>query len=232
MVRNDFEARAGGTAALDLCPACRVIWFDWGEANQLAPRSVIDLFVIIFRQQQDEHRRPLAGKLACPRCHDALLFTHDVNKNGRFTYFRCLQSHGRLTPFTEFLREKRFVRILAPAEVERVRAQVKQLRCSGCGAPVDLSRGSACAHCGAPVTVLDAGAVENALRMWTAEMEARDEQRDRIAAMLLNHGPELPGHCLGFGNAANQATPRVGEDLIDNGIRAVGGMLQGFGIRV
>jgi hypothetical protein len=38
-------------------------------------------------------------------------------KAGRFSYWRCPDEHGRLTPFFQFLREKQFVRSLTPAEL-------------------------------------------------------------------------------------------------------------------
>jgi hypothetical protein len=107
------------------------------------------------------------------------VFTHDLGKNGRFTYYhyRCERGDGRLTPFTEFLRDKQFVRALAPAELVRVRAEVKQIRCSGCGAPI---------------AILDTDAVEKSLRQWTAQAVERDEQRARLAAMLSERKPQLP----------------------------------------
>lgn len=226
MERREFEGRLGTPEAIDLCCPCRSIWFDRWESTQLAPRGVIELFGLIFKRQGD-WRRPLGNRLACPRCREALAFTHDLGRNGRFTYYRCEGGDGRLTPFTEFLREKQFVRVLVPTEMARVRAELKQLRCSGCGAPVDLARESACSHCGAPIAILDADAVEKALRQWTAQAVERDEQRERLAAMLSERMPELPGHCLQLG--AGAAQPPHGVDLIDGGITAVGGLLRGLG---
>jgi hypothetical protein len=229
MERREFESRHGAPEAIDLCCPCRSIWFDQSESTQLAPRGVIELFGLIFKRQ-GEWRRPLASRLACPRCREALVFTHDLGKNGRFTYYRCEGGDGRLTPFTEFLREKQFVRVLAPAELVRVRAEVKQISCSGCGAAVDLARESVCSFCGAPIAILDAGAVEKALRQWTAEAVERDEQRARLAAMLSERMPELPGHCLQLGAGAGK--PAGEADLIDGGITAVSLLLHGLGFKL
>ena len=40
--------------------------------------------------------------------------------------------------FFQFLRAKRFVRSLGPAEIRQLREQVRQLNCSNCGAPLDI----------------------------------------------------------------------------------------------
>lgn len=226
MERREFERRLGGPEALDLCYPCRSMWFDNGESVQLAPRAVIEIFTMIFKGG-GECRRPLSGSLACPRCRAALVFTHDIGKTGRFTYFRCAKGDGRYTPFTEFLREKQFVRALAPAEMERVRAEIKQVRCSGCGANVDLARESACSHCGAPIAILDANAVESALREWSAQAEQRDEQRERLGALVSEAIPKLSNHCLGLRACPDQ--PAHAHDLIESGITGIGGLVDAMG---
>jgi hypothetical protein len=122
------------------------------------------------------------------------------------------------------------VRVLAPAEMARVRAEVKQLRCSGCGAMIDLARDNACSYCGAPIAILDANAVETALRDWAAQAEQHDEQRARVAAMLAESMPQLPAHCLPL--AADPGRPNPGLDLIDGGIAGIGGLLRGMGLEL
>jgi hypothetical protein len=123
---------------------------------------VIELFRDIHARQ-DEPRRALPEWFGCPRCHAPLVLAHDLAKAGRFSYWRCPDEHGRLTPFFQFLREKQFVRSLTPAELGRVRAELKTVRCSGCGAPIDLQRDTACGFCKAPLAILDADAVRKAL---------------------------------------------------------------------
>jgi hypothetical protein len=147
---------------------------------------VIDLFQDIHRHR-DDARRPLAERPQCPHCRAVLALTRDVGKAGRFTYYPCPQDHGRLTPFSEFLREKQFVRSLSPAELARVRAELKTVRCSGCGAPIDLERESKCGFCSAPIAILDPDAVERAVRMWS-EAEARRTRptREKLAEALLD----------------------------------------------
>jgi hypothetical protein len=176
----------GGDLQVDLCHPCHAIWFDRNESLQLAPGAVIELFRDIHRHR-DDARRPLAERSQCPQCRSALVLTRDVGKAGRFTYYRCPHDHGRLTPFSEFLREKQFVRALTPAELARVRVELKTVRCSGCGAPIDLERGNACGFCRAPIAILDPDAVERALKMWSdAEARRTRPTREKLAEALLD----------------------------------------------
>jgi hypothetical protein len=63
------------------------------------------------------------------------------------------------------MREKDYVRPLTPEEIAHVRAQIGTVRCSGCGAPVDLGRDAACRYCGARIEALDPEAVRRAIRL-------------------------------------------------------------------
>ena len=176
----------GGELQIDVCHSCRAIWFDRNESLQLAPGAVIELFQDINRHR-DDARRPLAAGSRCPRCSTALVLTHDVVKTGRFSYYRCPYDHGRLTPFPEFLREKQFVRSLTPAELTRLRVELKTVRCSSCGAPIDFQHESTCSFCGSPVVILDPIAIEPALKMWSdAEARRTRPTREKLAEALLD----------------------------------------------
>jgi len=164
---------------IDVCFACQVLWFDKRESIQLSPRGTIDLFRVLH-EHGDDPRHALRERQACPRCGRRLALARDIGKSGRFAYYACPGRHGRLTPFSEFLKEKQFVRALNPAEQAQLRAEVKNVQCSSCGAPVDIAKGFQCAHCGSPLTVLDADAVAKALH----ELEAADERRSANADPL------------------------------------------------
>lgn len=163
-----------GELVVDACWDCHALWFDPFESTALAPKSVIELFRLIH-----EHRgrpaRPLADSMKCPVCAARLVLTQDLQKTNRISYHRCPQGHGRLTSFFQFLREKQFVRSLAPAEIESLKATVKQVRCSACGAPVDLGKDAACGYCRSPVSILDEEAVQKAL----AGLSETDRRRTR-----------------------------------------------------
>jgi len=180
MENHRFDRHVSGAVAIDLCYPCHVIWFDQSESVALAPDGVIELFREIHRHEKAE-RRPLEARLGCPRCRTRLARTNDLSKSGAFTYYRCTAGHGRLTPFFQFLREKQFVRSLNPVEIARVRAEIRQVQCSSCGAPIDLERGASCTHCGSPLAVLDADAVEKAVRMYSTAAAKRAPDPDAVA---------------------------------------------------
>ena len=163
-MRNEiFERKYGGTLTLDICVDCKQIWFDEYESAQLAPDGLLKLFKLI-NDNRGTASNNATDSVDCPRCSAPLILTHDLQRNNRLLYFRCEAGHGRLTAFYQFLREKNFVRDLTPAEVGQLKAEVKQVRCAGCGAPVDLQRESACSFCKAPISILDGNAVAIALR--------------------------------------------------------------------
>jgi Zn-finger nucleic acid-binding protein len=180
MSAQSLERGLGGSVELDLCFPCQAVWFDQGESAQLAAQAVIDLFRLIH-DHGDGERRALPQILQCPRCATRLTYTHDIVRSNAIAYYRCEFCRGRLTTFLQFLREKQFVRSLSAAEVAALSAQVRQVRCSGCGAAIDIGRDSVCPYCRAPVSVLDEKAVEKAL---SALQHAEPARRETTPASL------------------------------------------------
>lgn len=172
MDRRHFASQIYGEVALDVCWDCDAIWFDQYESAQLAPGSVIELFRLIH-EHHDALLHSLADSMACPHCRARLLLTQDIQRSNRLTYHRCPNGHGRLTTFFQFLREKQFIRSLSQPEIERLKATVSQVRCSSCGAPVDIARDAVCSFCRSPLSILDATAVEKTL----AALSQKDQKR-------------------------------------------------------
>ena len=231
MEARTLSSVTGTELQIDACHPCHAFWFDRNESLLLAPGAVIELFQDIHRHR-DDARRPLAAQSKCPRCSTMLLLTHDIGKAGRFVYYRCPHDHGRLTPFSEFLREKQFVRSLSPAELARVRAELKTVRCSGCGAPIDLERESACGFCHAPVSILDPDAVERALKMWSdAEARRTRPTREKLAEALLDLGKiqskaRRDAQRWSVDTALDIAdTADIGGDLLGGAIQVLGDVL-------
>jgi uncharacterized protein YbaR (Trm112 family) len=177
-----FERSPLGELLIDICYPCHAIWFDQMESAQLAPDAVITLFKKIHEHRADE-RQALPERLACPRCREPLRLTNDIQKNGRISYHRCDGGHGRLTTFFQFLREKNFVRNLTAKEIETIRYKVAEVRCSGCGGPIDITRDTVCSYCRAPLSVLDADAVEKTLKVLSDKQTQRTDPA-RIAAAI------------------------------------------------
>jgi hypothetical protein len=165
--RTPMEALAlsnhiGGPVTIDLCWPCHMIWFDGLESTSLSAGSVIELFKRIH-EARNKGRNTVSMQCACPSCARTLSHTSDLTRAGRFSYHRCPGGHGRLISFAQFLREKQFVRNLQPAELAQMKLTIKQIRCSSCGGPINLTSDPACTHCGAALAVLDEDAVRKAL---------------------------------------------------------------------
>ena len=158
----DLPKRMTGSIQLDLCFSCQGLWEDPYETFQITPGGLIDLFKLIY-WHGDDPRRPLPVKLSCPHCNDPLFPVKDVGLNGHYNYYRCLQQHGRFVAFSQLMIEKGFVRPLSPVEIKELAVRIGTIRCSGCGAPVDICNESACHQCGAPIATLDENAVAKAL---------------------------------------------------------------------
>lgn len=161
----------GQSIDLDVCLDCNAIWFDQWESSRLSPDGVVALFQLIHQRggTSSAAGAKLGTGLRCVSCGDGMKLTNDRVKNTRFVYQACRHGHGRFTTFYNFLSEKQFVRELTPAERNKLCATVKQVKCSGCGAPVDLSKSDACEYCRAPVSVFDRDAAKQAIDHYLRE---------------------------------------------------------------
>lgn len=218
MQAHRFRRKLGGEVTLDICQRCQGIWFDDFESLQLTPEGVVELFHLI-RQQPEGQRLPLAASLFCPRCDGRLIHSQDRVKSGRFNYLRCGE-HGRFISFGQFMIEKGFVRQVSPAEIKQLKLHVAILRCSSCGAPVDIRRETACSHCRAPIAVLDADAVEKALAGYLAGSDGLP----RAATMP----PFAPGVKRDPGAAAGRGADAA-ADLVDLVGAGIANLWQGVG---
>lgn len=202
MAHHGFGRKQGGEVELDLCFGCQGIWFDAWESLQLTPGSVIELFRMIHEHHGDQ-RLPLRDSMRCPRCANALALSFDLAKvGGRFNYHRCPRGHGRLTTFGQFMIEKGFVRQLSPAEIRALQAKITTVRCSGCGAPIDIQRHHACTHCRAPLTFLDPAAVTQALGNF---------QQAEIKRATVDHAAVADAICLSARDAKQPGSLRWKE---------------------
>jgi DNA-directed RNA polymerase subunit RPC12/RpoP len=173
---------------IDVCYSCNAIWFDQMESARLSPDGVIELFGLIH-QRGTTSARPFSARMACVRCGDGLFEVSDMARNNRFKYRRCPGGHGRLTTFYHFLAEKQFVRTLTKPEREQLCATVKQIKCSSCGAPVDVGQHDACPHCKSPITVLDRNAAEKAVQHY---LEMRSKPAAGMSAPRRPAGKQTP----------------------------------------
>jgi DNA-directed RNA polymerase subunit RPC12/RpoP len=213
MLTREFERQQVGFIALDLCFPCQVIWFDASESQQLTPGGILEVFKTLH-EERAAMRNTLPVLLACPRCQSRLELTHDLQHSTRFRYFRCEFGHGRLTPFFQFLLEKNFVRPLTGAELVALKAKVKTVQCSNCGAPLDLEHDSACRYCGSPISILDPDAVVKTVQqLGQAQARLSTVDIDKLVAALT--APPPP----------DTAAPYLIGDLVLGGLAAVAALL-------
>jgi ferredoxin len=169
-----FDGHFGRRVALDLCSGCNGIWFDHMESHQLTPGATLALFQEMGAAVS-EANRPLGARKACPRCHAVLIREVDKQRTTTFEAFRCPTGHGRYLTFSAFLRAKNFVRDLTPAEVIELRRHVQSVRCTGCGAAVDVREHSACTFCRAPIAIIDPDQLQRTI----AELQSKEAQRPK-----------------------------------------------------
>lgn len=184
-----FDGLLGRAVALDLCAGCNGIWFDGMESHQLTPGATLAL----FKQMGEavaEANRPLAARKACPRCQAPLTREVDKQRSTTFEAFRCRAGHGRYMTFGAFLRAKNFVRDLTPAEVVELRRHVHSVKCTGCGAAVDVREHSACTFCRAPIAMID----PDQLHRTIAALQDKEALRPKPVPgkSLLQVDPTLP----------------------------------------
>lgn len=182
-----FQRQLHGEITLDICFPCQGIWFDDFESAQLAPAGVLELFRLLH-EHHDDLRQPWRDPLQCPRCNERLIQGLDRTRNGHFAYHRCPQKHGRFNSFSAFMQEKGFVRQLNGAEITAMAKEIPIIRCSGCGASVDIRRDNVCSHCRSPIVILDPDAINSALADFgqKAHRQAKSDPLAVADALLAN----------------------------------------------
>ncbi len=179
-----FTTHLNTPVEIDICWPCHLIWFDHLESTSLSPQSVIDLFRRIHAHRDDQ-RNIVSLAPRCPISREKLLLTNDIGRGGRFSYYRSPKGHGRLISFVQFLREKSFIRTLNDHEIESLSATVKQIRCSSCGAGINIEVDHVCTHCGSPISVLDEKAVAKAL----ADLDAKANRPRHVPSTTPTYTP-------------------------------------------
>jgi hypothetical protein len=208
MVPRLEETNAGVAQAVEIysCGACNLFWFDNAASVRLTAKGVLGMFQFIGQAAGTPNT--LASNHVCPRCTGALAFTHDLQRATHFTYWRCPRDRGQLMTFNQFLAEKNFIRPPSAAELEKLRATVRQITCSQCGAPIDLATDAACTHCGAPIALIDSEGVAKALQ-------------ELAAGAAVTNGESVPA-----GTAARPAPQAMRTALSDAQIDALMDMQQ------
>ena len=220
MADQAVEAYSGaGPLEVGRCAPCNLLWFDRSGSISLTPRAVLGLFQYIGTAA-GAARTPLASTFRCPRCSDALALTYDLQRSTRFTYWRCANDHGQLFTFNQFLREKNFIRNPTLAELNKLRETVRQISCSQCGGPIDLTKDTACTHCGAPIALVDPDGVAKAVHDLTIGQGSTAPATQEQTSVALSNA-QLDA----FFNQERIDEHEGSHDLLAIGVAAVGAAL-------
>jgi Zn-finger nucleic acid-binding protein/ribosomal protein L37E len=165
-----MEAHLSAPVEIDMCSACQSFWFDKWEDMKLSPGSTLKLMKLIG-ENSSPRSAPYANVLPCPRCGSHLVFTHDLQGNTRFSYWRCVNDHGRFIGFLDFLREKSFIRNVSAQEINELKQKIQTVNCANCGAAINLTTDSVCTHCGSPISILDVKQPQQ----WVSELKQAPE---------------------------------------------------------
>ena len=186
MLSLEFErALLPSRISAEFCFACQVVWFDQHDCAQLSPGAVLEVFKAL-NENRSEARNALPALLDCPRCHTRLALTQDLQHTTHFSYYRCPFGHGRLSSFLQFLLEKNFIRPVSGEELAALKAKVRTIQCSNCGAPVDLQRSIACGYCHTPISILDPDAVsKTVVALAAAEAKRKAVNVDALADIIM-----------------------------------------------
>ena len=179
MEAPSFERMYGRRLTIDVCHHCQCLWFDDQEFLQMTPGATLQL-VASVAEDRSVTRQPWEAAPRCPRCSRALAETHDLQRNTRFSYYRCPGGHGRFITYYQFLRAKNFVRPLSDEEVRELRARIQQINCANCGAPVDVERNAVCGHCRSPLAIIDPDQVRRTIQ----ELKTAAEEKTGVDATL------------------------------------------------
>ncbi len=227
MQQHSCEHKVIGALTLDVCFTCQGLWFDRFESQQIASSGVLELFRQIY-EHRDDARSPRNSEMSCPRCGQLLVQRFDISRYGCFSYHSCTEHHGRFTTFSALTVEKGFVRQLSPAEIEALANKVQIIRCSGCGAPVDIRTQTMCEQCHSPITILDPQAVDAAMnRLTQSTTPAPHADLLAVADVLLDNERAKWHDALDEARAGNRLalnSPQV--DLVSSGVERIWALLR------
>lgn len=200
-------------ASSRLMAGCAPGWFDAFESVQLTPGGTLAL----FREVTGAGATPASTTHAVSALH-ARAARHARSAACNSIPLLAVSPWPRaLHAFRSVPAREDFIRPLSAAEIERLRSHIRTIRCSGCGAPVDLARDMVCRYCSAPIEALDPAAIEIAVqRLDNAERKRGEIDVDKLAdALLMRYSRK------GADDAFALTIESVGFDLIGTGIDVV-----------
>jgi hypothetical protein len=138
--------------------------------------------------------------------------------------------------FGAFLRAKNFVRDLTVLEIAELRRHVQSVKCTGCGAAVDVREHSACTFCRAPIAMIDPDQLQRTI----VALQEKEALRPKPVPgkSLLEADPTLPLRLAHerlraervFADLGrhHRATGGQASDLVDVGLAQIVAIVKGL----
>jgi len=161
MQRLTLPSHYGLPVELDLCPGCHLVWFDTTESVRLGGPAVLTLIAEMARAQSLPHAALGAG-VRCPRCAGALKTVHNQTRWGRLLQLECVNQHGVIQPFAQFLQGKGLLRPMSLPDRHRLLQTAGRIDCVNCGGAIGVGDAE-CPYCRSVPSLLDVGRLARAL---------------------------------------------------------------------
>jgi hypothetical protein len=168
-----LDAHYQNSVEVDLCQACRLVWFDERESLRLSGLGWIQLLGAM--QQDAAATAAWAGRpLGCAHCRKPLRSQANVTRYGRFVSNRCAAGHGTLQSQALLLAERGLVRAPTAHERAAVVAERRQWLCLNCGGAIGGDAGD-CPWCNTAVLMYDLPRLADSLRPHAAYRDNVDQ---------------------------------------------------------
>lgn len=161
MQRLTLPSHYGLPVDIDLCAGCHLVWFDTTESVRLSGPAVLTLIAAMAQAQSLPHAA-LSPAVRCPRCSSALKTVHNQTRWGHLLQLECVNQHGVIQPFAQFLQGKGLLRPMSLPDRHRLLQTAGRIDCVNCGAAIGLDD-TECPYCRAVPSLLDVARLARAL---------------------------------------------------------------------
>ncbi len=161
MQRLLLPGHYGRSVEIDLCAPCHLVWFDLTETARLTGPALLELIGTMAQAQALPHET-LRANVRCVRCAGALKTVHNRSRWGQSLQLECLNRHGALQSFAQFLHEKGLLRPMSRTDCAQLLQRAGRIDCVNCGSAIGAGEAQ-CSYCGSVPSLLDVARLARAL---------------------------------------------------------------------
>lgn len=163
MTRLALLGRDSRSVDLDMCRACRAIWFDALESVRLSGLGWTLLLRRLAALPSASTTASAPVVMRCSACKVALMPLRNVNRYGRFAAQQCPSCLGQLQSHSMLLANRGLFRPLLERERATLAAEGRPLECLHCGAGLE-GGADHCSYCKSAALVIDMPRLASALQ--------------------------------------------------------------------